>query len=292
MQYIVLDLEWDNDYYPKIRRSINQILQIGAVKLDENFNLIDTFSINIKSVFSKKVSSRFSELTGITKEIMLNGVSPDDGVNMYNAWAGNGYITITYSDSDLRAIHENEENIFSPGVIFNIENYLDAQKYFQNELALIGKGEKNQISLKQMGELFEVESDNLSLHTARDDCILCAEILKKCYNKERFERFVHRADDKDFYNRLFFKKCYIRNINDPRVDLNSISYTCPFCKEKLVQVKKWSLEGNGFRALYRCRKCRTSFTARRSFKITYDGVEKKGRLSKHVKKEKVKNGNM
>ena len=52
MNYIILDLEWDGAYFPKINRFINQILQIGAVKLNENFDVIETFDVIIKSSFS------------------------------------------------------------------------------------------------------------------------------------------------------------------------------------------------------------------------------------------------
>ena len=65
MNYIILDLEWDSAYSVIHKRFLNQILQIGAVKLDENFNIIDVFDVTVKSSFSKRLSKRFIELTGI-----------------------------------------------------------------------------------------------------------------------------------------------------------------------------------------------------------------------------------
>jgi len=55
MNYIILDLEWDSTYYPKQKRFINQILQIGAVKLNQSFEVVDTFETTIKSSISKKM---------------------------------------------------------------------------------------------------------------------------------------------------------------------------------------------------------------------------------------------
>ena len=43
MNYIIFDLEWDSVFYKPEKRFINQILQIGAVRLDGNFNITDTF---------------------------------------------------------------------------------------------------------------------------------------------------------------------------------------------------------------------------------------------------------
>ena len=60
MEYIILDLEWDNVYLARKKRFINQILQIGAVKLDENFNITETFNEIICSDISKKVTNSFA----------------------------------------------------------------------------------------------------------------------------------------------------------------------------------------------------------------------------------------
>ena len=109
MNYIILDLEWDSAYSAKHKRFINQILQIGAVKLDGEFNIIDTFEETVKSDISKKVTGRFAKLTGITTEKMLTGVPFDTAVDRYNAWAGEDTVTMTWSDSDLYSIKENEE---------------------------------------------------------------------------------------------------------------------------------------------------------------------------------------
>ena len=48
MRYIILDLEWDSAYSVKHKRFINQILQIGAVKLNESFDITDTFEATVK----------------------------------------------------------------------------------------------------------------------------------------------------------------------------------------------------------------------------------------------------
>ena len=39
MNFVILDLEWDSTYYVKEHRFFNQIIQIGAVKLDEKLNI-------------------------------------------------------------------------------------------------------------------------------------------------------------------------------------------------------------------------------------------------------------
>ena len=167
MNYIILDLEWDSAYFTKEKKFINQILQIGAVKLDENFNITDTFEETVKSEISKKVTGRFSKLTGITTQMMLAGVPFDTAVERYNAWAGEDTVTMTWSDSDLYSIKENEECLLH-GRKFKIEKYLDLQKFVQGELRLGGYEDKNQISLSGAAELLGVKTDGLELHTAKE----------------------------------------------------------------------------------------------------------------------------
>ena len=101
MNYIILDLEWDSVFYKPQKRFINQILQIGAVKLNQSFDVIDTFEVTIKSEISNKVTGRFTKLTGITNEAMRAGVPFKEAVNTYNAWVGDNTVTMTWSNSDL-----------------------------------------------------------------------------------------------------------------------------------------------------------------------------------------------
>ena len=165
MNYIILDLEWDSAYSTQHKKFINQILQIGAVKLDGDFNIIDTFEETVKSGISKKVTGRFAKLTGITTEKMLAGVPFDTAVDCYNAWAGKGTVTMTWSDSDLYSIKENEECLLG-GRKFSIEKYLDLQKFVQGELKRGGYEDKNQISLGAAAELLGIKTDSFELHTA------------------------------------------------------------------------------------------------------------------------------
>ena len=68
MYYIIFDLEWNNAYNYKTKKGFNEIIEIGAVKLDRNFNIVGTFKQLIKPQVSKKLSSRFKNLTHITSE--------------------------------------------------------------------------------------------------------------------------------------------------------------------------------------------------------------------------------
>ena len=282
MNYIILDLEWDGSYCPKIGRFINQILQIGAVKLDDNFNIVDTFERTIKSSFSKKVSKRFAELTGITKEDMLAGIPLDAAIDEYNGWVGENAVTMTWSDSDIYTLIENEKNLVDNK--FRIEKYLDLQKYIQGEMRIRGIPVTSQISLSNAASLLDVDIDEALLHNAKADSIAGAALLKKYYNKERFCAFINDTSTPEFFSRFTFKPYYINNIKDENIDKSVFEFCCEECGKPLKQKGKWHYHG-GFVSKMVCDGCKVEYTARVKIRKLFDGVKANRKLRKVENKE-------
>lgn len=289
MEYIILDLEWDNVYFPPKKRFINQILQIGAVKLDENFNTVDTFNRIICSSVSKKVTSRFAKLTGITTEIMRSGVPFVEALEEYNLFAENVAVTMTWSNSDLYTIIENEELLLKNQKRFKMNNYLDLQKLVQGKLYELGYESKNQISLEAAAEFLEVETSEFELHNALDDCRVCAELLKLCYNKERFSALLRDASKPDFYARLRFKAYPISNIKDSNIKPSELQFECPKCKGKTRRLKTWKYCNRWFIADFQCKDCGFKFNGRVAFKKTYDDLQVKHKVCEYKPRKKNQN---
>ncbi len=273
MNYIILDFEWDTVFYKPAKRFINQIVQIGAVKLDSNFKLIGKLERIVRSSFSKKVSKRFTELTGITTEMMLSGMSFVRAVNDYNAWAGDNFITLTWSTSDLYAIMDNEKLFLPEGSRFKIGDYVDLQSYVQNELKLAGTEIKNQISLSAAAELLEISTDEFDMHTALDDSVITAKILKNTYNGERFSRDIKDTRNPEFYRRLTFKNYYLKRLNSPEIKPEHLIFKCPKCRAKAQKLAEWKYKNHWFRNNFKCPKCGEEFMGRVMFKMTYNGLK-------------------
>lgn len=286
MHYVILDMEWDSAYHKKYKRFINQILQIGAVKLDEDFNIVDIFDITVKSSISNKVTRRFTELTGITKEMMLSGVNLSDAVDKYNYWLGDDTVTITWSNSDLYTIAENEKHLLQ-NKRFKIDKYLDLQKFIQSELRILGHEIKSQISLSNAAELLGITTENYDLHTAKDDSLLCAALLKKHYRKPVFDSLIADTANPEFYKRLYFKPYYISSIGDGLIDKNTLVFYCEKCENKMRRISKWRYHNNWFNANFVCEDCGKKYVCRVSYKKTYDDLIVKRRvLEPKVKTDK------
>ena len=289
MGYIVLDLEWNSAYYKPQGRFINEIIQIGAVKLSDSFEIVDTFQVYVKSKIVKKLSNRTINLTGITNEQMNSGLTFRDAVSRYNEWAGQGNVTMTWSDSDLYAIVENSRIFLDNSMRFVIDGYLDLQSYIQGELKLIGHPITNQISLANAAEMLGVSTEGFELHNAQDDAYLCAIMLRRTYNKERFEKLVRDTSDSTFYDRLFFRAYCISNINDKRIDKKALRFVCPTCKKSLKSKNKWRFKNNWLRCEMICEKCDVRYRAMASFKQTYDEVIVKRRILPIIKTNEEEN---
>ena len=270
MNYIILDLEWDSTYFTAQKRFINQILQIGAVKLNKDFEITDTFEVIIKSDISKRVTGRFARLTGITGEIMRGGVPFAEAVDRYNEWAGENAVTMTWSNSDLYTIVENEKNLLS-GKRFKIEKYLDLQKFIQREMCLLGYTDKNQVSLAMAAEFFDLETEGIDFHTAKDDSLVAAYLLKKCYNEANFTPLIKDTSNPEFFQKLCFKNYHISNLKDKNIKKEYLEFCCPKCGKKVERVSKWKYSNRWFCANFIC-KCGEKFNGRVTFKKTYDDL--------------------
>lgn len=271
MNYIILDMEWDSAYFKKSKGFINQIIQIGAVKLDSQFNIIDTFEKTINSSISKKLTGRFSRLTGITNDMMRAGIPLKDAVLCYNDWIGDDTVTMTWSNSDLYCMLENEQNLLD-GVKFKLQKYLDLQSFVQNELRLQGAEITSQISLSTAAEKLGIETEGLDFHTAKDDCIACAKLLEKCYNKKRFEALIKDTENPEFYKKLFFKPYYISDISDKNINRSDLKFFCEECGQKARRKTNFKYRNRWFCASFYCKNCGNEFSGRVCFRKTYDSV--------------------
>ena len=68
MKIVILDLEWNTAYYRKEQRFINEIIEFGAVKLNDRLKVVDDFQMFVKSRVSKRLRGAVKQLTHISNE--------------------------------------------------------------------------------------------------------------------------------------------------------------------------------------------------------------------------------
>lgn len=83
---MVSDLEWNSAYYHKKGAFINEIIEIGAVKLDENLNVISTFETVIKPTTGAKLRGFVKELTHITNDDLKRGKTFSSAISDFSVF--------------------------------------------------------------------------------------------------------------------------------------------------------------------------------------------------------------
>ena len=108
MQYIVIDLEWNGGYSKKAHGYFNEIIEVGAVRLNAAMELTDTFQANVRPVVSKKLSGIVTDLTNITPEELEDGTTFADLMEQLRGFTGQEpTVFLTWSNTDLLVMMEN-----------------------------------------------------------------------------------------------------------------------------------------------------------------------------------------
>lgn len=279
MNYIIMDLEWNNAYMKSTQKFVNEIIEIGAVKLNEELEIVDTYSELIKPVVSKKLRTRIKNLTHITNEELLGGKPLQDAISQLEQWVGEDAIVMTWGDTDVRTMLTNFKCFLKKDKIDFIKKYADLQRYCQ---CFINMENIQQAGLSYAAECLEIDAEKYPHHRALDDSLLSAECFKKVFNKDKLDEFI-KVCDADFYARLAFKPYVIKSKNDPLIDKNLFNCYCDICGGKVETKKKWKFMNQSFRGIFYCENCNREFRVNLRIKKFYDRLDIKRNYSEIIK---------
>lgn len=284
MSYVILDLEWNGSYSKVLHKFVNEIIEIGAVKLDDELNVCDTFTMLVAPKIGKKLCSKVKQLTKITNEELKDeGVSFIKAISLFSDFLGDG-VLMTWSDSDLHALIENYSYYTGRTRLPFLSRYCNLQSYCEDCLDL--HDSSCQLGLGACAEMAGVDFSEDDQHRALADVYLTLECMKAFYGKYPLKPYIKDAVCDEFYDRLLFKNHFVTDINSPDVDKSVMFFDCEECGKPLVQLSKWRLHNKSFTAEFSCKYCRKKFNGRVSFKKKFDEVSVKKKLNeKKVEKK-------
>jgi len=286
VQYIVADLEWNGAYSKKAHGYFNEIIEIGAVKLNERLELTDTFHAVIKPIVSRKLTRLVSDLTNITGEELQDGTTFIAAAAEWQRWVGEEEsILLTWSTTDLSVLLENYRFHLKRDRVPFMTKYADLQAYVQAHNKLGNAGQ--QVGLARACEALGISDEGLEQHRALDDSRMTAAIAQKTIEREAFLPFVREADTA-FYDRLNFKPYYIRDAGSPLIARQHWRFRCPACGRVLRNRKEWRFYNQAFWVEMVCRTCDKTYTARAQFRKKFDSVEVKRKLTEKLADDKQK----
>lgn len=272
MFYVIMDLEWNNSYNKYKKCFVNEILEIGAVMVNEELEVIDTFSVIIRSQLIKKLSGRVKNLTHITNEDMSSGVSFQRAIADFSKWIGNrNCIFLSWGNSDIRVLVDNFAMFCGINGIPFLTQYVDLQKYCQEFIVSAGN---QQIGLVNAAVEMGIDVSDCNFHRALEDSLLGLRCLKKCFSRDHLLNTAVICD-KAFYQKLLFKSSFITNINNPKIDKTKLRCTCESCGNQMKRMSDWKTVNQAFSALFYCKTCERLVRYSVKFKEYYDRIDVK-----------------
>ncbi len=282
MFYVIMDLEWNNSYNKYKKCFVNEILEIGAVMINDELEVIDTFSVIIRSQLIKKLSGRVKNLTHITNEDMTSGITFQKAVADFEKWlGGRSCVFMSWGNSDIRVLYDNFSMFCRINGIPFLTQYLDLQKYCQAYIVSVGN---QQISLVNAAIEMGIDISDCKFHRALEDSLLGLRCLKKCFDRDALLAQAVICDSA-FYQKLLFKASYITNINNPKIDKSKLQCVCEKCREPMKRMSDWRSNNQAFSALFYCKNCERLVRYSVRFKEFYDRIDAKVIVSEIKKNE-------
>ncbi len=138
MIHVVIDLEMNPNRNKEIRRLLpEEVIEIGAVKLDENFKQVDEFQRYVKPEYGS-ITQHISKLTGITDETVADKNPFAVEFNNFLSWIGTDDAALySWSNSDLAQFQSECAFKLPEFDLSRLENnWIDLQKAFDNKIGL------------------------------------------------------------------------------------------------------------------------------------------------------------
>ena len=261
MQYIVLDMEWNQPWpgsYAAQRQLPVQIhgevIQIGAVRMLEDQTVADEFQVLIRPKFYRRLNSRVSKLTGIRESrLKQEGLSFDDAINEFYNWCGDDCVFLTWGFDDIPTLEGNMIlNGYDP---VWIQNWYNAQMIYN---AQTGSG-SNQKALSTALEEMQIPPTRQA-HDALGDAyhtaLICTRLdLRKGvaeYQKalDSHVNGFHGAPPEGCISRSVFRG--YADHSDAMSAMNELKSHCPQCGAAMPNGAWIAQEGRRYMTMAEC----------------------------------------
>ena len=290
MNYIVVDLEWNqamsskSSVFNKLPIKLRgEIIEIGAVKLDENMQPADEFTIDVKPVYFKRMHYKVKKLTGFDKERLAKGYSFRDAFEKFREWCGEDVTFLTWGCDDRGIM---EQNIIIHDLDWDwIADWINLQLIYNMQT----DGDKNQKSLATAMEHFNIEQTRVAhdaLGDAYNTALVCTklDIAQGLAQYEDASRMLslHTHKQQSGENKgpeplehLVFPG-YISK-SEAFADSELITLPCPDCSKEL-SCQRWINQGDQrYMNIYSCPDC-GSYLLRLKFRKHEDNTWAANRL--------------
>jgi len=241
IRYVVVDLEWNQ--YPKwVRTPVSkdgvtmphEIIQIGAVKVDEQFRVVDTFVEGVCLQGRRRLSKHVARVIQKTQEEIDQGESFPVAFAHFSDWSADAERFITWGTDDIR--------VFQNNLAYYGMSELDAGLWYDAQMiyARQVRGDSVQTALSKAAETMGVYED-VQYHDALADAYITVSVCRELKMQEGMRELrVPRQKappPRISENKLFLKKKFVSAGSEDGFETRALAkqhcsampVSCPVC---------------------------------------------------------------
>jgi len=236
MNYVIFDLEWNQPLSAAetVKEPVyltGEIIEIGAVKLDSRFQIVDELKLYIRPQYYTRMNDRIASLTGIKiQQLMAKGLPFPEAFARFLDWCGADFAFMTWSMSDIPMLVDNMQ-LHGIGAA-ELPVCYDIQRIFSREIMRSNVRYALDYALEILQEKGDVAHD--ALHDARNTAKVCDRLDLAEYLEEYGSRVFTQPPRSRVY-----ESCAAM-LADPEL----LEFECPWCGEP-VRCEEWVRSGNG-----------------------------------------------
>ena len=184
MNYIVFDLEWNQS--PGGKKGSNsrlpfEIIEIGAVKLNEKKEIVDKFQRLIKPKVYNRIHSSIHEVIHMNYKDLQHGTPFEQAARAFMKWCGEEYLFFTWGNQDVMELQRNMKFYGELDLLPGPVKYYNVQKLF----AIRYEENHECRALEYAADQLGIEK-NMDFHRALSDAYYTACVLQKIEDKYIF----------------------------------------------------------------------------------------------------------
>lgn len=256
MQFIVMDLEWNQptSYQSAVFRKVGdsllfEVIQIGAVKLNEHYELVDSISIPVRPTHYRSIHPRVRRMTNLGQEELCDAPEFLEAMDQFTDWCGEDYVFLTWGCDDVSVL---KQNIDFFRFERNLPKMYDIQRLYAEAFELGASQKALKTAMEQLGISPEEER---SFHNAMHDAYYTGLVFAKLPDPMavlKYEQQPRKLSHNERRSRFRVTKMVpsVREaLNSPEVQTPE----CPTCKKatELKTVLIWQTAGK-YVALSKC----------------------------------------
>ncbi len=176
MNYIVLDLEWNQSNTgeePEVKEIPFEIIDIGAIKLNSEKNMVDEFNQLVKPSVYDKMHHVTSKIIHLHMKDLMKGNPFPVVMKEFQEWCGVDYVFCTWGPLDLWEMQRNMRYYGMIPLSDRPIRYLDVQKLF----SIAYEDRKIRRTLEYAIDFLKLPKD-IPFHRAFSDAYYTAKILE------------------------------------------------------------------------------------------------------------------